>query len=111
MPMPSADAATLGEPTYVWRSGQERRLDLIRSFIPLEGRRLIDVGCGVGTYVRRLHDLTPDVHGIDISLGRLQEGSRSVPGLVAAVGEYLPYREDAFDVVLLNEVIEHVRDD
>jgi SAM-dependent methyltransferase len=111
MTSPSADAGILGEPSYVWRYGQERRLDLIRSLIPLEGRRLLDVGCGVGTYVRRLHDLTPDTHGVDISVGRLREGARSVQGLLAAVGEYLPYRGDTFDVVLLNEVIEHVHDD
>ena len=53
---PSADAARLGEPSYVWRSGQERRLQLIRRYIPLEGRRILDVGCGIGTYVRRFRD-------------------------------------------------------
>jgi SAM-dependent methyltransferase len=108
---PSADAATLGEPSYVWRSGQERRLELIREYVPLEDARILDVGCGVGTYVRRLRDLSPEVYGIDISLPRLQQGSRSVPNLAAAVGEHLPFSDASFDVVLLNEVIEHVQDD
>jgi 2-polyprenyl-3-methyl-5-hydroxy-6-metoxy-1,4-benzoquinol methylase len=44
----------LGHPSYVWRSGQDRRLALVRRYAPLEGRRILDVGCGIGTYVGRL---------------------------------------------------------
>jgi SAM-dependent methyltransferase len=108
---PSPWAAQLGEPSYVWRSGQERRLALIRGYVPLEGRWILDVGCGIGTYVRRFRDFTPHVYGIDVSLPRLQEGSRSVPGLLAAKGERLPFADGSFDVVVFNEVIEHVQDD
>lgn len=111
MSSPSADAATLGEPSYVWRSGQERRLNLIRRYVPLDGRSILDIGCGIGTYVRRLRDLSPQVYGIDISVTRLQRGARTVPNLVAAVGEHLPFGDRSFDVILLNEVIEHVADD
>ncbi len=108
---PSSDAAKLGEPSYVWRSGQERRLDLIRSYVPLEEQRVLDVGCGVGTYVRRLRGFSSQVYGIDISFRRLMDGSKTVDGLLAAVGEFLPFRTASFDMVLLNEVIEHVQDD
>jgi SAM-dependent methyltransferase len=108
---PSAEAGVLGEPSYVWRSGQERRLELIREYVPLEGARILDVGCGVGTYVRRLRAFSRDVYGIDIAIPRLQEGNRTLSGLLAAVGEHLPFRDGWFDVVLLNEVIEHVQDD
>lgn len=107
----SPDAATLGEPSYVWRSGQDRRLALIREFVPLEGRRILDIGCGIGTYVRRLREFSPHVYGIDIAVQRLRQGATSVANLVAAVGEFLPFGEERFDVILLNEVIEHVADD
>jgi len=69
---PSADAATLGEPSYVWRSGQERRLSLIRRYVALERARILDVGCGIGTYVLRFRDLSSHTFGIDVSL---QKGS------------------------------------
>jgi SAM-dependent methyltransferase len=107
----SPDAATLGEPSYVWRSGQDRRLALIRAYVPLEGRRILDIGCGIGTYVRRLRDFSPEVYGIDIAMHRLTQGAAQVPNLLAAVGEHLPFAGASFDVVLLNEVIEHVAND
>ena len=107
----SPDAATLGEPSYVWRSGQDRRLTLIREYVPLEERWILDIGCGVGTYVRRLRDFSPHVVGIDIALHRLREGAANAPNLIAAVGEFLPFAECSFDVILLNEVIEHVHND
>src|SRR5207253_816779 len=64
-----------------------------------------------GTYVRRFRDFTPHVFGIDVSLPRLVEGSRTVPGLLAAQGEHLPFADSTFDVIVFNEVIEHVQDD
>ncbi|MCA1726432.1 MAG: class I SAM-dependent methyltransferase [Actinobacteria bacterium] len=106
---PSAEAAELGEPSYVWRFGQERRLDLIRRFAPLDGARFLDVGCGIGTYVKRVRELAALSAGIDISEKRLRQST--VPNLVAAVSERLPFADASFDVILLNEVIEHVRDD
>lgn len=106
---PSPEAATLGEPSYVWRSGQERRLDLIRRYVRLEGRWILDVGCGIGTYVRRFREYSDHVYGIDVAVKRLQQGG--LPGLVAAAGEHLPFRDESFDVLVFNEVIEHVDDD
>ena len=42
-----------GRPSYSWRYGQDRRLEMVRRFVDLEGAAILDVGCGIGTYVRR----------------------------------------------------------
>ncbi len=106
------DQVVLGEPSYVWRFGQERRLDMVRRFVPLEGARVLDVGCGIGTYVRRCGDFTAQAFGVDIDRTRLKRGADDgVPRLSLAVSESLPFADGTFDGVLLNEVIEHVRDD
>ena len=106
------DQVTLGNPSYVWRFGQERRLQMIRRHVPLEGARFLDIGCGLGTYVRRISEFTPHAYGMDIDRGRCEAGAKNgVDGLVVGVGEALPFADDSFDGVLLNEVIEHVADD
>lgn len=106
------DQVVLGKPSYVWRFGQERRLTMVRRYLALESARLLDIGCGLGAYVRRLRDFTDKAFGIDIDFARVLEGARNgVPGLCAGVSESLPFADGVFDGVLLNEVIEHVRDD
>ncbi|MBI2886852.1 MAG: class I SAM-dependent methyltransferase [Chloroflexi bacterium] len=104
-------AALRGHPSYVWRFGQERRLALVRRYVPLEGRRVLDIGCGLGIYVRKFQELSEGACGIDVEFDRVREGAKFVPNLMVARGEDLPYRDGSFDVVFLNEVLEHVEDD
>ncbi len=101
----------LGHPSYVWRFGQDRRLNLIRRYVPLENRRILDVGCGVGTYVRKFRQFSTDVHGVDVDVDKVAKASATLPNILTAPAEVLPYPDDSFDVVLLHEVIEHVDDD
>jgi SAM-dependent methyltransferase len=101
----------LGHPSYVWRFGQDRRLALVERLVPLRGRSILDVGCGIGTYVRRFRDFSPDVHGVDVDSDRIAAGSIALPNLRVARSEALPFPDGRFDVVFLNEVIEHVDDD
>ena len=107
----SATAIERGRPSYSWRYGQDRRLEMVRRYIDLEGARVLDVGCGIGTYVRRFRQYTDDVHGIEVEEERVAEASAELPNIVCAVGEALPYPDDHFDLVFSNEVIEHVQDD
>lgn len=108
---PDRAEVALGNPSFVWRFGQDRRLDLIRRHVPLEGARILDIGCGLGVYVRKFREFSGDVCGIDIDPKRLREGAKTTPGLMLAVGEHLPYPDATFDAIVLNEVIEHVTDD
>jgi ubiquinone/menaquinone biosynthesis C-methylase UbiE len=108
---PDRAEVALGNPSFVWRFGQDRRLDLIRQFVPLEGAAVLDIGCGRGVYVRKFREFTDLAFGIDIDAKRLMVGARETPGLMLAASEQLPFRDASFDAVVLNEVIEHVRDD
>lgn len=100
-----------GRPSYSWQFGQDRRLEMVLRFLPLEGARILDVGCGIGTYVRRFRRFSDDVYGVDVAQERVAEASVELPNITLAPGEALPYTDDFFDLTFLNEVIEHVDDD
>lgn len=106
-----AKAIRLGHPSYVWRRGQDRRLSQIHRHVELRGRRILDVGCGMGMYVARLRQFSDDVYGVDIDPDKVAEASVWLPNLQVSPAEELPFDDATFDVILLNEVIEHVDDD
>lgn len=105
-------AALRGEPSYVWRDGQRRRLQMVLDAAgERTGGRLLVDGCGVGMY---LHHLSPDFSpavGLDIEFERLQEAQALEPNVTNGVGEQLPFPAGAFDLILSHEVLEHVQDD
>ncbi|MEA3345896.1 MAG: class I SAM-dependent methyltransferase [Chloroflexota bacterium] len=101
----------LGHPSYLWRFGQERRLGFIQRYAPLEGKRILDVGCGVGMYARAMQAFSERVYGMDVDAERAAQARRLLPNIVVAPAERLPFASGFFEVVLLHEVIEHVEDD
>ncbi len=111
MSLPRDKGSVLGHPSYVWRFGQQRRLALIDRYAPLKGKRILDVGCGLGVYIEKFRQFSDQVYGIDIEVERVMEGGRRLPNLLAAAAEALPFVDSCFDVLMLHEVLEHVADD
>ena len=105
-------AALRGEPSYVWRDGQRRRLDMILKAANerVKGRALVD-GCGVGMYLDHMGRCFNKVIGLDIEYERLAEAKFFGEEVTCGVGEALPFPQDSFDFVLSHEVLEHVQDD
>ncbi|MEP7358171.1 MAG: class I SAM-dependent methyltransferase, partial [Anaerolineales bacterium] len=115
-PHPASDKAALrGEPSYVWRAGQARRMAMIRAAAPALGpaSRILENGCGLGLYIPPLRELAPNVFGLEYEFERAAEAGRRFPPslVVCGAGEALPYPAGSFDLILSNEVIEHVQDD
>ncbi|MBI2861387.1 MAG: class I SAM-dependent methyltransferase [Chloroflexi bacterium] len=104
-------AATLGHPSYVWTSGLERRLRIVASHIDLREKSLLDIGCGVGTFLLAFGRFTSHAYGIDVDVEHVREARRARGMVGVAISEQLPFPDDTFDRTFLHEVIEHVADD
>ena len=79
--------------------------------MPLDGRRILDVGCGLGAYLTKFRQFSEDVYGVDVDEEKIHKAAKSLPKVLPAEAEALPFQDDTFDVILLHEVIEHVRSD
>jgi SAM-dependent methyltransferase len=105
-------AALRGEPSYVWRAGQERRLKMILEAV---GDRIkgtvLENGCGVGMYVEHLAPAAGPVIGMEYDLERAQVARSRSRNILGAASERLPFPACAFDVILSHEVLEHVQND
>jgi SAM-dependent methyltransferase len=105
-------AALRGEPSYVWRAGQQRRLEMIvrAAGERIQGRILED-GCGVGMYVEHLSALGGVVIGLEYDFERAVEARRNSAHIINAAGECIPLPASTFELILSHEVLEHVQDD
>jgi SAM-dependent methyltransferase len=105
-------AAVRGEPSYVWRAGQERRLQMLARWTQLDNGHILVDGCGVGMYAAQIRQrYSPYVEALDIEIERVQTARRETPHALVAAAEYLPYPANTFDTILSHEVLEHVGDD
>ena len=92
--------------------GQERaflRTIAREGFWPLGTRRILDVGCGTGHFLRWLGALgaEPDAcHGVDISVERLDRARHLAPHhhLQVIDGQHLPFPDAHFDLVVQRTV-------
>ena len=69
-----------------------------------KGNRTLDVACGEGW----LEQLMPHVVGVDFSFTALMRAKKNgAKTLVMAAAEYLPFPDQAFDLVICNGSLEH----
>ena len=105
-------AALRGEPSYVWRAGQQRRLEMITHAAGERIRgNILENGCGVGMYVEHLAPFGGTIIGLEYDFERAAEALINSLHILNAAGEFLPLPSATFDLILSHEVIEHVQND
>jgi SAM-dependent methyltransferase len=84
-------------------------LRVLNALVPLEGRDVLDVGCGGGALVRELVDRGARAVGLEISERQLGEArTRGVGRFVVGRAEDLPLRGGSLDVVVFMRSLHHV---
>lgn len=72
---------------------------------------VLENGCGMGMYLKRLAGLAKSAIGLEIEIDRARQAAELGLKVICGAGEQLPLPDDHFDMVLSHEVFEHVRDD
>jgi SAM-dependent methyltransferase len=91
-----------------------KRVRLIAAHADLRQARVLDAGCGAGEYVFALGELGAEVLGIEYLAEKVEQFERSHPGdgrVRRGDIARIDTSDCSFDVVLMNEVLEHVPDE
>ena len=82
---------------------------LAKRFVPWWGKRLLDVGCGTGLWLRAVAELGAVTAGNDISQAAIDICKRSLPQAQLHCGpaEHLPFADRQFDFVSCLGALEH----
>jgi ubiquinone/menaquinone biosynthesis C-methylase UbiE len=101
------------EQRHWWHRGmREISAALLGPRLSRTGQRLLDAGCGTGGFLRWAQDTGAFGHlsGVDIAPGAIELARERVPGAALSVTSLadLPYGDSSFDVVVVNDVLQHV---
>ena len=122
----SADPAALDRkystlnPAYLFAiHSRQRALAALLSahgMVNLDGKRVLEVGCGVGDGLPDFlsHGLLPSqLHGSELMFNRVSGAAQKYPSLpfTCADGRRLPYRDSSFDIVCQYTVLSSILDD
>ncbi|MDO8622870.1 MAG: class I SAM-dependent methyltransferase [archaeon] len=69
----------------------------------IKGKKILDLGCGSGLYVKKLKQKGAKIKGIDISKELIAIAKKSFPKIefkVGTISKKLPYKTGEFDIVL-----------
>ena len=105
----------------IWKAkvGREKDLALDGSLrtssavkITEGGKRLLDIGCGEGSFIVQVRQKFAEVYGIDISddVIELSIKNNIIAKKVNLNNEPIPFPDNYFDAVVTLDVIEHVFD-
>lgn len=92
---------------YSWLWCHLPRTRFVRS---AAGRMCLDFGCGDGTVLRQNQAVRPDLTATGVDIRNFGASMPSGAGFCLFDGIHLPFRENTFEIVTMNHVLEHIPD-
>ncbi|MFT5387958.1 MAG: ubiquinone/menaquinone biosynthesis C-methylase UbiE [Candidatus Omnitrophota bacterium] len=104
---------TITDPTKAkaFQAAKEREFEFLKEQLsPKSGKKLLDLGCGVGKYLQSIAPSGADLWGIDISKIATDSAKKCVKKpeqIICSSSMPLPFEDNTFDYVTAWGVIEH----
>lgn len=82
-----------------------------------KNKKILDLGCGDGANLRWLANFSNDICGADYNFLRLSRAEKNMSKVEIPVKFFLidimslPFKENSFDIIFFNHVIEHIQED
>ena len=94
---------------------EEHLTDLGTTIFPyenLKGKKVLDIGCGIGNYTKELSKYATEIVGIDPADKAIEYAKKhySAPNLKFVVGDVynIPFKDKYFDVVIVRALLHHL---
>jgi 2-polyprenyl-3-methyl-5-hydroxy-6-metoxy-1,4-benzoquinol methylase len=96
-------------PDFIW--AQPERTAIFRELVGGPGRRVLDLGCRYGA-LTEFYAAGNDVTGVDIDREALEhaETRLGIKTVWADLDDALAFDDETFEVVVIGEVLEHIRE-
>ena len=101
----------------IFRERQRVLADLLKQsgLLPLQGRRILEIGCGSGAVLASLRNLgaqNTDLYGADLLADRVADAAKTHPTInfLTSNGTSLPFADQQFDFVLIYTVFSSILD-
>ncbi|MCL1795119.1 MAG: class I SAM-dependent methyltransferase [Oscillospiraceae bacterium] len=107
----SIDYNTLAKDYDLTRTANINTINLFAAELPLDGRTILDFGCGTGNFAYAIKKLTTaEIYGVEPSNGMREKALAK--GIDVQSGDHLavPFEDSFFDFVYMTDVIHHVPD-
>lgn len=101
--------------THWWAKGVQRiECELLGPWLRRSRVAALDAGCGTGGFLRTIAGIAPAaaLAGVDTSADAIEVARRRLPAADFRVAPLaaLPFDDDTFDIVALNDVLQHVEE-
>jgi 2-polyprenyl-3-methyl-5-hydroxy-6-metoxy-1,4-benzoquinol methylase len=89
-------------------------VNFLKNFIDLDGKKILDFGCGKGFLIDQLLKSNAEVWGLDYSSESIEsvnnkfKNNTNWRGGTLGLGDVTTYEDDFFDIIVCVETIEHV---
>ena len=84
---------------------------LFRNVSLTKKEKILDIGCAQGGFLNELANLGfSDLYGVDVSKKFIEQANKNLKSAKFVVGEAasLPFSDSSFDVVIIDQVLEHL---